>query len=249
MRAIIVDDEDSARELIRISLEENCPDIQIVGEAHNVPSAVALIHKEGPDLIFLDVEMPGYLGFQILDFFEDPKFKIIFITAYSEYALHAIKASAVDYLLKPLQVHELIAAVQKASAKRDEENIQQLKNLKQYVNNPENPEKIAIHSTDGILFYPLRDIIYLKADGSYTYVVNKQNDKLLVSKKIKEFEHLESLPYFFRCHRSYLINLKEVIKYAKADGGYILMSNSDQIPISREKKDEFLEVIRQSGVV
>ncbi len=249
MKAIIIDDEKKARTLLRILLEENCPEIEEISEAENLPSGVRLINQKKPDIVFLDIEMPGYSGIQLLEFFnpEDINFEIIFTTAYSQYAIKAFELNAIDYLLKPLRPEQIEQAVQKARNKIGKGAIsQQLQELKNTLQAP-HVSKIAFPMTDGILFVAIDEIIMLTADRMYTKVYTKNDGELIVSKPLKFFlSNLEDNSSFFRPHRSYLINLKYIKKYVNTDGGYIQMDNGEIASVSKEKKKELFELLQSS---
>lgn len=246
IRTIIIDDEAKARRIISHLLEEYCPEVEVVGLAEDVPSGVKLIHKEKPDLIFLDVEMPQYEGFELLNFFEKIDFEIVFTTAYKEYAIKAFEVSAIDYLLKPIQIDHLIRAVEKVKKQKSfqgerYEVFQKNKNTQGQI------KKIALPVSDGLLFIEISDIIYLKADGSYTQIVLKNGEKILVSKKIKDIENLLPSSKFFRTHRSFVIHLDYVKQFVRKDGGYIIMDNDDSINISQGKKEEFFQLWKNNN--
>ena len=192
--------------------------------------------------------MPGYTGFQLLEFFETPSFEIVFTTAYADYALQAFQVSAIDYLLKPIQ----ISALQKA-AEKIERHIgnsqfrERIDTLKNNLKNEGIVSKIALPVSDGLLFVEVKEIIYLKADSAYTHIYLANSTNLLVSKTLKEFEKLIQHPHFFRTHRSFLINLQHVKQYVKNDGGYIVMDNGDIIALSKDKREEFLEAFNNSN--
>lgn len=242
LKALIIDDEAKARRILLELLKEYCPQVEVVGEADDVPNAVKAIHKHQPNLVFLDIEMPGYTGFQLLDFFDNVSFEIIFTTAYREYAIQAFQVSAIDYLLKPIQIELLIKAIEKvesqlSSAPQINERIDALKsNLSQ-----EHITRIALPVAEGLLFVEVEEIVYLNAEGAYTQIFLDGGKKVLVSKKIKSFEKVLDHPSFFRTHRSYLINLNRVKQYVKQDGGYIVMDNNDSVNLARERKEDFLK--------
>lgn len=235
MKAIIVDDELNARLSLRGILEENFPDIAIVAEAKDVPSAVKTIHEHKPDLVFLDISMPGYSGLELLKFFDESQitFKIIFVTAFSEYAINAFELSAVGYILKPVRVDALERALHKVM-----ENNNDLEKLKTLQTNMENPldKKVALNTGDGITFLELHDILYLKADGSYTHFYTTNKHRITVAKKISDFERLEAMGNFLRIHRSHIINLARIQKILKQDGGSVIMENGESLSISAERK-------------
>lgn len=240
LNAIIIDDEPRARKLLRSLLEDNVPDITIVDEADDVPSGVKCVHRHKPDVVFLDVEMPGYNGFQLLDFFEEVNFHIIFTTAYSDYALQAFSVSAIDYLLKPIQIEQLQRAVEKVKVQSRSQQKELYDTLKSNVSG-KGIQKIALPVSNGLRFVPVEEIIYLQADGAYTHFKLKDRTEVMVSKKIKEFEDaLTAGKRFFRPHRSYIVNLDCIQQYVKSEGGYLLMDNGDQVSLSREMRDDFL---------
>jgi two-component system LytT family response regulator len=182
IKAIIVDDEPSARTLLRKFIEEHCKGVEIVDEAENIKTAVKLINKHKVELVFLDIEMPEENGFALFDYFDQPSFETIFCTAYSDYAVKAFEVSAVDYLLKPLSINKLIAAVEKAIKVHGQNQIiQRISVLKENLT-VNKLQKIALPLSDGMVFVKLEDIMYFEADGSYTHVVTKTG-KTLISKK------------------------------------------------------------------
>ncbi len=246
MKALIVDDEQNARESLRILLEVFCPDVSVVAEASDVPEAVKAIIKLKPDVVLLDIEMPGYTGLQLLDFFDAPSFKIIFITAYDAYAVKAFELSAVAYLLKPVDGEKLQAALQKTEEQISMESYkQQLDTLKTNYLQQGVPQRLAIPVGHGYQFVALQDILFLKAEGGYCSVVLKDTQKILVTKKIGALYELLDHPRLFRCGRSYVVNLDYVEKYEKTDGGSITMRGGEQVTLSKELRDSFLE--RLSG--
>ncbi len=242
LRIIIIDDEAKARRILEGILKEYCTNIEIVATAGDVPSAVKEIQAHQPDLIFLDIEMPKYTGFQLFDFIKDVNFDIIFTTAYSEYALQAFQVSAIDYLLKPIQIDLLVKAVEKVQKQHNpiqmKEKVEALKsNVEQ-----EFVQRIALPVSEGLIFVEIKNIVYLHADGSYTNIILNDGKKILISKNIKSFEDILKNPVFFRTHRSYLINLNHVRQYIRQDGGYIVMDNGDSVDISKERKDDFIKL-------
>jgi two-component system LytT family response regulator len=235
MKAIIIDDEINARLSLRGILEENFKNINIVAEAKDVPSAVTAIHEHKPDLVFLDISMPGYSGLELLKFFDKNQitFKIIFVTAFSEYAINAFELSAVGYILKPVRVDALEKALHKVM-----ENNNDLEKLKTLQNNMENPfeKKVALNTGDGITLLELQDILYLKADGSYTHFYTVDKHRITIAKKISDFERLEAMGNFLRIHRSHIVNLSRIAKILKQDGGMVIMENGESLSISSERR-------------
>ncbi len=247
IKAILIDDEAKARRILEALLKEYCTDVEIVATAADVPSGVIAINQHKPDVLFLDVEMPGYTGFQLLDFFRDIDFDIVFTTAHRDYAVQAFRVSAIDFLLKPIQISELIAAVDKVKAKQGQ-NKERLSVLKE--NFKDNAvKKLALPVAEGLLFADTDTLTHLEADGAYTHFHFDDGRKVVVSKKIKEFEEaLTQQSNFFRTHRSFIVNLKKIKQYVKQEGGYVLLENDIQVPLARERKDEFLQVIERMSL-
>lgn len=247
MKAIIIDDEKKARQVLRILVEENCPKITEIYEADNLLSGVELIKEQEPNIVFLDIEMPEHSGLEILNFIEKEvyNFEIIFTTAYSEYAIQAFQLSAIDYLLKPVRPNQVKEAVEKAIKILGNTQInKRLLELKESLQNS-NFTKIGLPYSEGIKFVDFNTIISLEADGMYTKVSTLNDGEILVSKPLKFFvAALQKINTFYRPHRSYLINLTFIKEYIRKDGGYILMENNKSISISREKKDEFLAIVQ-----
>lgn len=249
MKVIIIDDEESARKLIETILIDLCPEVKEIYKAKNLKEGVELIKKESPDLVLLDIEMPNNSGLQILNFFENEEvnFQIIFITAYNKYAVDAFKLSATDYLLKPLYPNELKKSVEKALKKSSDLNIKnEFKALKKKLNFI-SLNTLALEVPNGIIFASYDDIIFFEADGMYTKVYTTDLKYDIVSKPLKFFsEQLKNNDFFFKSHRSYIINLKHIKQYLKHEGGYLVMSNDINIPISKKNKEEFLNTIQIS---
>jgi len=242
LKAIIVDDEQDAVNFINSIIGEYCSSLDVVGKANNVIQGVAAIKEHDPDLVFLDVEMPNGTGFDLLAQFPEKDFDVIFITAFNHYAIKAIKFSAVDYILKPININEFIDAVNKVIKKRSERRTQGNENLRILMENLRSalPSRLAIPTADGMEYLNPKDIIRIEADRSYSWFYLAGDRKILVSKHLKEFQELLGDRYFFRSHNSHLINLKYVKKYIRKEGGYIEMAGGAMIPISRNRKDLFL---------
>ncbi|WP_397363605.1 LytR/AlgR family response regulator transcription factor [Olleya sp. R77988] len=247
MKALIIDDEKKARQVLHILVEENCPKITQIFEASDLLSGVELIKQEQPSIVFLDIEMPEHSGLEILNFIEKEvhNFEIIFTTAYSEYAIQAFQLSAIDYLLKPIRPSQVKEAVDKAVAFLGNTQInQRLTELKSSLQDS-NFKKIGLPNANGIKFVNFNDIIMLEADGMYTNVSTIKDGTILVSKPLKFFvEILQKINTFYRPHRSHLINLSYIKEYIKKDGGYIVMENDKTVSISNDKKDEFLTIVQ-----
>lgn len=245
IRAIIIDDEERSRRILQSIVEEYCTDVEIIDSCSNVPDGVISINKNNPDLVFLDVEMPEYNGFDLLTFFKKIEFDIIFVTAYNQFAIKAFEVSAIDYLLKPVEITLLQNAIQKVVEKKKLHNLgNRLEILKDAISN-DTINKIALPMGEGLLFVEVANIILLEADGAYTHVSLKDGSRVLVSKKLKFFEDLlEFRPQFYRPHRSYIINLNFVKKYLKGEGT-IVMDNEFIASISRDKKTEFEQLLKE----
>jgi len=248
MRAVIIDDEEKARRLLNILVEENCPEITEVREAADLPSGVAVINDFKPQIIFLDIEMPGYSGLQILDFFSEGSidFEIIFTTAYSEFAVKAFELNAVDYLLKPLRDEQVANAVHRAIEQRGKSQLsERLAELKNTLK-ASKVRKIGLPISNGVLFVKFDDIILLEADRMYTKVFTANDGEILVSKPMKFFaDLLKEVTEFYQPHRSFLINLKHIKQYVNQDGGYIMMDNMRNVSISRDRREEFFQIMQE----
>lgn len=247
LKAVIIDDSAQARKLLRLMLLELCPDVDVVGEAENVDSGLTIIQQFKPDAVFLDIEMPGKTGLQLAESLKDIGFtgSIIFTTAFSTYAIQAFRLSAIDYLLKPIQEDQLVESIQKIIAqKASTNNALKLKALQENLK-PNGAQILCIPSQQGIEYVNISDIYFLKAEGSYVRIVCKNNIQKFVAKNLKYFENsLESIPKFIRTHRSYLVNMDEVVYYSKSDGGSLSLSNGVQIPVSRERKATIQEFLK-----
>ncbi|MEO8171656.1 MAG: response regulator [Sediminibacterium sp.] len=243
IRAIIVDDEPNARRALRGLLEENFSQVEILGDCKNVPEAVKSINKHKPDLVFLDIAMPGYSGFELFDFFDDQhlSFKIVFVTAYSEHSLRAFETSAVDYILKPVRLEHMARALKKISIETPANEVQQYKVLKENFSSPSD-KKIVLQTAETIFVVRMEDIIYLQADGSYTRFYTTSHGVLTITKKLIDFEYLENIGPFFRTHRSYIVNLNHIKKVDKKE--FILIMNNDaEVYLAQDKKNLLLEKI------
>ena len=239
-KAVIVDDEPDAVEFIASIISEYCEDIEIVGKGHSAVEGTKVIIDKNPDIVFLDVEMPHGNGFDLLANFPQKTFDVIFCTAFNHYAINAIKFSAVDYILKPININEFLEAVKKVGEKRQqgfrESNYATLfENLQ-----TKQPRKLAIPTSDGMEYLKTSEIIRIEADRSYSWFYMVNGHKYLVSRNLKEYQELLSDSNFFRSHNSHLINLDHVRKYVRHEGGYIIMSDESNVPLSRGKKDLFL---------
>lgn len=247
MKVVIIDDEKKARNVLETLIIENCVSITEIHQAEDLLSGVQLIQEVQPQIVFLDIEMPEFSGLEILNFIDKTEcnFEIIFVTAYSQYAVQAFQLSAVDYLLKPARPTQLKEAVEKAIAQLDKSQIStKLDELKQNLTST-NFKKVGLPYADGIKFVNFENIIMLEADGMYTKVSLLKDNAILVSKPLKYFvDILQTTPTFYKPHRSFLINLIHIKEYVKKDGGYIIMENDKTVSVSKDKKDEFLTIVQ-----
>lgn len=239
LRALIVDDEPHCRKALIWDLNQYCPHVEIVGQAENGEEALDMIGTQQPDIVFLDIEMPHLNGLQVLAQLSDPIPKVIFTTAYDQFAIQALRMSAVDYLLKPVVVDDLKGAVQKAAALNREET-KHHEQLQQSWRERK-LEMVCLPVQDGFEFVEIDKIMYCLADSNYTEVVLWEGDKIVVSKTLKEVEALLDFTSFVRVHKSAMIQLHYLKKYIKSDGGYAVMRDGEEIPVSRRKKDLLLE--------
>ena len=242
MKAIIIDDEKRARVSLSLLLQEYCPEVELVAECENLPEGVKAIRKFNPDLVLLDIEMPGHSGLELVDFFDEKEinFSIIFTTAYNEYAIQAFKLSALDYLLKPIIPEELINAI----SRMERQKSLQFKVLAENIQN-EFFEKIAVPSGNTLILIKISDIVYIKGEGSYSEIYMQDKSKHMVSRNLKNFEEiLLKDKRFLRTHKSYIVNFDEVVSFNKSDGGWLDMKNGNSIPISSEKSSLIMERIQ-----
>ncbi len=242
LKTYLLDDEPNCTDVLQVLLKKYCPDVQVAGIFNDPEMALEAIRRERPQLLFLDIEMPMLNGFDLLRRCEPLDFKVIFTTAYDQYAVKAFKFNALDYLLKPIDKDELILAVKKAQQAASPSSIQ-LETVQYLKNNPM-PERIALPVGQELLLVEVADIQYFESEGSYVSVfLKEQNKPVVLSKSLREFEELLNNPGFFRAHNSYLINLKYVKKIVRTDGGEIVMGNGRSLPVARTKKAELMGLI------
>lgn len=251
MNAIIIDDEANSRSTLRNLLSRLCPQVELCGEAKNAQEGTELVEALKPDIVFLDIEMPGKNGFEFLSSLKDIHFEVIFTTAFHEYAVKAFRFSAIDFLLKPIDPDELVSAVKKYEARglkqSGNEQLDLLKQLWGQFNNktlqPASQQKIALTNQDGVSIVDINQIVWCEALGSYTKFHFSNKTNLVVSKIIKEYEEILSEYNFIRVHNTYLVNANCIVKYIKGDGGQLIMTDGNEIEVSRRKKDEVLGVL------
>lgn len=246
LRALIVDDEANNRENLRLALDAYCPEVEVVAEADSALTALDRIKEVRPDLVFLDIAMPLGSGFDLLESLPRIDFEIIFVTAYDQYAIRAIKFAAVDYLLKPINALELKQAVERVQIKRQQQQSQgQLQALLHNLQQQE--KKIALPQSDHIEFVAVNSIIRCRGDRNYTHFYLKDGRELLVSRTLKEYVDLLDDSSFFRVHQSHLVNLDCVQKYRKRDGGMLITTDGAKIPVARARKEELLARLLERG--
>lgn len=246
IKALIIEDEKKAADMLEIMLRRNQQDVEVMDKCPDLPAGVRSIKRHKPDIVFLDIEMPGYSGLQLMEFFneEEVDFSVVFTTAFNEYAIKAFEVSAIDYLLKPIQIDKLNAAVDKFRKRqqRDIAAFEKLQLLKQ--NLGPGPVRIAVPVSSGVEIVRIEDIVYLQADGSYTRMYLSQDQPLTLSRNLKHFEdQLTDNFGFFRCHRSFLVNISYIRKILKTDGGTIQLTNGNSLPITPDRIDELIELI------
>lgn len=244
MKTLIIEDEQKSREMLAGIIKKNCPALEIVGLANNVKEGVEMIKSLNPELVFLDISMPDGSGFDLLEKVQGYKFELIFATASDQYAIKAIKFSACDYLLKPIDIDELKIAVDKAMQKKmvappTMENLNFL--IQQLKRADDTFQKITLPTGNAFEIVNIKDIIRCEADTSYTIFYLTDKRKLMVSAGLKHYEELLPEQDFIRVHHHHLINMNHVLRFLKEDGGYAVMSDGTKIEISRRKKEAFLE--------
>ncbi len=245
IRSIIIDDELHCIETLSLLLNEYCPDVQLMEQCRSAKDGILAIQKHKPDLVFLDIEMPSMNGFEMLEQLSEISFAPIFTTSYDQYAIKAIRFSAMDYLMKPIDAKELMAAVHKIKVRGNLHSEEQLSMLLHKIQNKSNGfNKIAVPTSEGFELIPTELIISCEADDNYTYFNIKNRRKIIACRSLKEVEELfESYPSFLRVHHSHIVNLNEVTKYVRGEGGYLVMSDGSSVNVSRSRKEGLLKVL------
>lgn len=242
IRSIIIDDEPESRAAVSNILTNYCEDVKILGEASDVASGIQLINEQQPDVVFLDIQMPDGSGFDLLESFNSISFHVVFITAFDQFAIKAIKFSAIDYILKPIDPEQLIEAVNKIK-KLSSLKMQSSEQISTLLSNKHKITRIALPTLNGYFFVKIREIIRCEADNNYTYFYMNEGGKFLVTRTLKEYELLLKEDSFVRVHQSHLINLNFVAQYIKGDGGTVIMDDGSEVEISRRKRELFLKRI------
>ncbi|AXT52631.1 DNA-binding response regulator [Aquimarina sp. BL5] len=243
LTAIIVEDMPDALQLLKSDLETNHPEIKIIDTARSVVEAAKALRTNEPDILFLDIMLGDGTGFDVLEIFPELKSKIIFVTASDEYAIRAFKFAAIDYVLKPYSNEELAQAVDKAK-QQIQPNKERLDILKDTLSAPEQkPDKISLHTLDKIIIVSLDDIVRCESDSNNTIFYLQDGQKVFVTKTLKYFADMLKNYQFLRVHQSHLINLQCISAFIKADGGYLMLKNGENVPVSVRKKVEVMEIL------
>ncbi|QHT70580.1 response regulator transcription factor [Rhodocytophaga rosea] len=245
IHTLIIDDEADGRNALRIAIEKYFPEVSIKGIYETPEQGLEAIRTTTPDLVFLDVQMPHMSGFDLLKHVSPFNFEVIFVTAHDQYAIKAIRFSALDYLLKPVDIDDLRVALEKVKERLHHKNAQhQYQSVLHNIQHKAGKiERLAVPTQEGIEFFNTADIIFCEAEGSYTQLILTQKRKQLVSRNLKDFESLLADSGFCRVHHTYLINLRHVHKYIRGEGGYVIMTDNHHVDISRRKKEEFLQLL------
>lgn len=242
IRTVLIDDEPNSIKVLRRLLETCCPEIEIIGTAEGVDSALEVIRTSGPDLVFLDIEMKQGNAFDLLNQLSPLCFQVFFVTAFDNYAIRAFRFSAVDYLLKPVNVDDLRQAVNKAASRsREKLDFLQIKTLLENVGNLHlASQKLAVPTVNGLDFVSISNIVRLEARGSYTGIHLDNGECLVTTKNILEYDQLLPDSIFYRVHHSHIINLQKIRKYQKGRGGYIVMEDGSSIEVAARRREDFL---------
>ena len=246
LRTVIVDDEVKNVKILKALLRDYCPQVEVIGEAGNVDDALDLIIKSKPDLLFIDIVMPYGTAFDLLNKLMPIEFDVVFVTAHDNFAIKAFKYSALDYLLKPVNIEELQNVVQKAVIKSSNKTVNdQLAVLfSRYKNNTNPTASLAVPTIEGLLFYDIDEIIRIEASGAYTVIYSVKREKVVSSKNIKEYELQLPVDNFYRVHNSHIINIKRLLKYDKGRGGFLTMEDGSVVELATRRKAGFLNLFR-----
>ena len=246
LKTIIIDDNQNIRQTIKHLYSEYFPEISVVGEAESVSEGIKLIQTHKPQLITLDIELTDGTGFHILQKLKPFNFKVIFITAFNDFAIKAIKFSALDYILKPINEFEFKDSIERALKEIESSEIEmQINNFFDLYEKKTQSRKIVLRTSESLHLTDIREIIYCKSDNSYTTFFLENNKKIIVSKGIKNFDKLLSEYGFFRPHQSYLVNMQHVIKLDKTDGGFLILKNNTEIPVSSRRKAKLIQILEK----
>lgn len=244
MNCVLIDDEANCIDALSGILKHYCPQVKILGSANSIADAVNLINSTQPKLVFLDVEINNEMGFDLFNYFPDPKFEVIFTTAHEKYALKAIKSSCYDFLLKPIVIQEVVSVISKLEKEKSSSGAEKVNVLLDNIKAKDHLQKMAIPTGDGYTFINVDEIITMEGDGKYTKITAKGDVKFLSSKNMGEFEEMLNPEFFFRIHKSWIINLRYVKKFLKADSK-VEMLNGVVADVSTRKKDDFLKLFEK----
>lgn len=244
IRAIVVDDEPYASQALQTLLKKHCPDVSVIAACHSAMEAELQITELKPQLVFLDIEMPHRNGFELLEHFMPAGFQVIFTTSYDQYAIKAIRFSALDYLLKPVDPQELQVAVAKVKQPSNELFTQQLQLLLQSFREPAASSRIALPTQEGLQMVAIDTILYCMASSNYTTLVMKDRKKLVVSRTLKEIEEMLEEHGFLRIHHSHMVNINAIEKYIRGEGGTVLMWDGAELDVSRSRKETLLKTLQ-----
>ena len=242
-KIVIVDDDVKSIETLQLLIKKYCPNYKVVGSARNIEEGAREIILQHPDIVFLDVEMPGGTGFDLLKMLKTRNFEVVFVTAHNKYAINAIKHSALDYLLKPFDLKDFLETVERINSEGKNKSLNYdvlLDNLNHSV-----PKKLVISSSKGYEYLPVENIVRLESERSYARIFLDNGRVIMVSKCLNDYQNMLSTDTFFRVHNSHLINLNHVVMYVRTDGGYVEMSDKSKIPVARSKKDIFINTMQQ----
>ena len=245
MKILIADDEKNVREALAEMIQLYCSDVTIVASTHNVSTTIESINKHHPDVILLDIDLKDGTGFDVLKQYKTPTFKVVFITAFQQYALEAFRFSAMDYLLKPVDPDLFVQAINKVSETIDKEKLS-LK-IESFLYNMDaiskGDKKIILKTSDNIHVVNVKDIMYCEADHSYTNFYLADRSRIMVSKTLGEYDELLSAHNFIRIHQSYLLNINYIKRYEKGDGGTIILTDDTPLPVATRKKEQLMQFL------
>lgn len=248
LRTVIIDDEPHMRQSLERIVKDHCPNARLVGSAGSVGEGVKTIRKYHPDLVLLDIKLDDGTGFDILSQLEPVDFKVIFITAFDQFAIKAFKFSALDYLLKPFDPADLTEAVNRAEKLVIQEMNMQLKSLQDNLQNGGNSvKKIVLKTIDKIYLIKVSDIVYCQSDGNYTRFNLVDNQSILVSNTLKDYDEMLREFGFFRVHQSYLINLSFINRFEKTEGGSVILNNDHRVPVASRKREQLMDLFERIG--
>ncbi len=243
LNAIIVDDEARSRRILQQFIEEYCPSVTVLATADDVLSGVKAINTHKPDVVFLDIEMPNYSGFKLIEFFDDVDFEIVFTTAYERYAIQAFRVSAVGYLLKPIDIDELIAVVKTLEGMRSLPNLKERLNNLKYNLNSDKPQRLVLPAQNGLLYVNMSEINYIESDGRYTKIHLIDKSTMICTSSLKACEAIFEQAPFIRIHRSCIIHLSYIKRYSKGRDSFVMMENEVRLDVGKNYKDGLTEAV------